>query len=237
MDLIPVRRRALRLGYGALHGSWSRGDGTCRLPKGFESIGGSPTIACRAERASAWDLYDETLELRSCVDSCIRHSDLRATVSTRACAHVHELVAFRSSDDGSSCIGSCTSGRKTFPDVRAAAPSKLRKQPWSSSSVEQQTICGGPGRTRTCNQGIHLPRRFRRESDYLFTRELARAREGAGRSCLSLRALRQPSGSLCTFRRCTAGLAQGCHRSRDRKGSLNSSRPLRGFHREGTVCR
>ena len=61
----------------------------------------------------------------------------------------------------------------------------------------------------------------------------AAAREGAGRSCLSSRAL-QPSGSLCTFRRCTAGLAQGCHRSRDRKGSLNSSRPLRGFHREGT---
>lgn len=46
------------------------------------------------------------------------------------------------------------------------------------------------------------------------------------------RASNPPSGSLCTFRRCTAGLAQGCHavpaRVR-RKGSLNSSRPLRGF--------
>ena len=72
---------------------------------------------------------------------------------------------------------------------------------------------GGPGRIRTCNQGIHLPRRFRRESDYLFTRRLRCERElmeGAGRSCLSSRALK-PSGSLCTFRRCTAGLAQGCH--------------------------
>jgi hypothetical protein len=35
--------------------------------------------------------------------------------------------------------------------------------------------------------------------------------EGAGRSSLLSRALK-PSGSLCTFRRCTAGLAQGCHR-------------------------
>jgi hypothetical protein len=42
--------------------------------------------------------------------------------------------------------------------------------------------------------------------------------EGAGGSCLSSRALYrlmhcswQPSGSLCTFRRCTGGSAQGCH--------------------------
>ena len=34
---------------------------------------------------------------------------------------------------------------------------------------------------------------------------------GAGRSRLSLRALKL-SGSLCTVRRCTAGLAQGCRR-------------------------
>jgi hypothetical protein len=56
---------------------------------------------------------------------------------------------------------------------------------------------------------------------------------GCGTLDLSLRALK-PSGSLCTFRRCTAGLAQGCHR-RNRKVSLNSSRPLRGFRREGTL--
>ena len=36
---------------------------------------------------------------------------------------------------------------------------------------------------------------------------------GAGRSRLSLRALKL-SGSLCTVRRCTAGLAQGCHGQR-----------------------
>ena len=35
---------------------------------------------------------------------------------------------------------------------------------------------------------------------------------GAGRSRLSLRALKL-SGSLCTVRRCTAGLAQGCRRA------------------------
>lgn len=96
-------------------------------------------------------------------------------------------------------------------------------------------LFGGPGRTRTCNQGIHFAPPFPTGVDYLFTHELAlEIASGAGRSCLSSRAL-EPSGSLCTFRRCTAGLAQGCHRSRDRKGSLNSSRPLRGFHREGTV--
>ena len=43
----------------------------------------------------------------------------------------------------------------------------------------------------------------------------------------------QLSGSLCTFRSFTTGLAQGCQRP-NRQGSLNSSRPLRDFHREGT---
>jgi len=76
--------------------------------------------------------------------------------------------------------------------------------------------------------------------DYLFTRELAqRDRFGCGTLLPVIKGPRgvgpQPSGSLCTFRHCSAGLAQGCHRSRDRKGSLNSSRPLRGFHREGTI--
>ena len=46
-------------------------------------------------------------------------------------------------------------------------------------------------------------------------RDLVNRGWGAGRSSLSSRALgvadpRQPPGSLCTFRRCTAGLAQGC---------------------------
>ena len=61
---------------------------------------------------------------------------------------------------------------------------------------------------------------------------LSARRSGAGRSSLSSRAL-QPPGSLCTFRRCTAGLAQDCRRPdmprSDRgaaaaAGSLNSSR-------------
>ena len=67
--------------------------------------------------------------------------------------------------------------------------------------------------------------------DYLFTPGPSTGRVRDAR-CLSSRAL-QPSGSLCTFRRCTAGLAQGCHQSRW-KDSLNSSRSLHGFRREGT---
>jgi len=47
----------------------------------------------------------------------------------------------------------------------------------------------------------------------------------------------QPSGSLCTFRRCTGGLAQDCHEHPGSKVPLNSSRPLRAFPREGTCCR
>ena len=58
-------------------------------------------------------------------------------------------------------------------------------------------------------KGFTWPRRFRRARTISSPAALAR-REGAGRSCLSSRALK-PSGSLCTFRRCTAGLAQDRH--------------------------
>ena len=46
----------------------------------------------------------------------------------------------------------------------------------------------------------------------------------------------EPSGSLCTFPRCRAGLAQDCHVAavRATKVSLNSSRPLRALPRAGT---
>jgi len=102
---------------------------------------------------------------------------------------------------------------------------------------------GGPAGIRTQNQGIHSAPRFPAGVDYLFT--LARVPRGGtpfGRGTLSpvikgTRARAQPPGSLCTFRRCTAGLAQGCHRIRRRgpgQGSLNSSRPLRALPREGT---
>src|SRR6185437_187558 len=67
----------------------------------------------------------------------------------------------------------------------------------------------GPTRTRTWNQGIRVIREFLPGADYLFARSLRWW--GAGRSSLSSRALK-PSGSLCTFRRCTDGLAQDCHR-------------------------
>ena len=118
----------------------------------------------------------------------------------------------------------------------------------------------GPGRIRTYDQGIHSAPVFPPGVDYLFTRapgeppreislamtgehasgcqtrNFAGARQvrvGAGRSSLLSRAL-EPSGSLCTFRRCTGGSAQGCHGPRGSKVSLNSSRPLHAFPREGT---
>ncbi len=75
----------------------------------------------------------------------------------------------------------------------------------------------GPAGIRTQDQGIHSAPAFPPGVDYLFTRERGTPpvvthsiRVGAGCSCLSLRAL-EPSGSLCTFRRCTAGSAQDCH--------------------------
>jgi hypothetical protein len=68
----------------------------------------------------------------------------------------------------------------------------------------------GPGRIRTFDQGIHSAPMFPSGVDYLITRMIVRSREGAGGSSLLSRALK-PSGSLCTFRRCTAGSAQGCH--------------------------
>ena len=77
------------------------------------------------------------------------------------------------------------------------------------SPLASESLLGGPTRTRTWNQGIRSTRRFPPGADYLFTPGFRRS--GAGRSSLSSRAL-QPPGSLCTFQRCTAGLAQGCHR-------------------------
>ena len=67
---------------------------------------------------------------------------------------------------------------------------------------------GGPAGIRTQDQGIHAAPKFPSGVDYLFTLGLVPV--GCGTLNLSLRAL-QPSGSLCTFRRCTAGLAQDCH--------------------------
>ena len=96
-------------------------------------------------------------------------------------------------------------------------------------------------------KGFTQPRRFRREWTISSPVNGARrqrttirsVRVGAGCSCLSLRAL-QPSGSLCTFRRCTAGSAQDCHEAdaiRSSKVPLNSSRPLCAFPRTGTFFR
>ncbi len=90
----------------------------------------------------------------------------------------------------------------------------------------------GPVGFEPTTKGFTSPRRFRRE--WTISSPVRTARVGAGCSSLSSRALK-PSGSLCTFRRCTGGSAQGCHGIAVPKGSLNSSRPLRAFPREGTV--
>ena len=58
-------------------------------------------------------------------------------------------------------------------------------------------------------KGFTWSRRFR-QAWTISSPAASVGREGAGRSCLSSRALK-PSGSLCTVRRCTAGLAQDCH--------------------------
>ena len=95
------------------------------------------------------------------------------------------------------------------------------RQYWPSARIKKKPArgwllrIGGPTRTRTWNQRIHVARSFRPGVDYLITRSLRWW--GAGGSSLSLRAL-QPTGSLCTFRRCTAGSAQDCRRP-DRCGS------------------
>lgn len=117
----------------------------------------------------------------------------------------------------------------------------LRKRPVNMALPAQARRCRrlrelvGPAGFEPATKGFTSSRRFRRAWTISSP---ATSREGAGRSSLSSRALGsaiQPSGSLCTLRRCIAVLAQDCHRSCDRKVPLNSSRPLRGFHREGTI--
>src|SRR6185312_10666706 len=95
----------------------------------------------------------------------------------------------------------------------------------SSAEIDTPDVIGtyppsslGPVGFEPTTKGFTLPRRFRREwtisSPVNGMCRLISAthsvRVGAGCSCLSLRAL-EPSGSLCTFRRCTAGSAQDCH--------------------------
>ena len=68
----------------------------------------------------------------------------------------------------------------------------------------------GPGRIRTYDQGIHSAPAFPPGVDYLFTRAPSPCVWVRDAPSLLSRAL-EPSGSLCTFRRCTGGSAQDCH--------------------------
>ena len=67
----------------------------------------------------------------------------------------------------------------------------------------------GPVGFEPTTKGFTRPRCFHREWTISSPVHIA-VRVGAGCSSLLSRAL-EPSGSLCTFRRCTGGLAQGCH--------------------------
>ena len=102
----------------------------------------------------------------------------------------------------------------------------------------------GPVGFEPTTKGFTLPRRFRREwtisspvhqakpptkfrwpgqvsppqaARCEISREPHLVRVGAGCSSLLSRAL-EPSGSLCTFRRCTGGSAQGCHGAQAAEG-------------------
>ena len=101
----------------------------------------------------------------------------------------------------------------------------------------------GPVGFEPTTKGFTRPRRFRREWT-ISSPVHDSVRVGAGCSSLLLRALEysdrseyQPAGSLCTFRRCTGGLAQDCHEHPGSKVPLNSSRPLCAFPRTGTFSR
>ena len=75
-----------------------------------------------------------------------------------------------------------------------------------SAETRRKEVVGPPG-LEPGTKGFTQPVRFRTERTISSpSTELL----GAGRSSLLSRTLKFP-GSLCTFRRCTAGLAQGCH--------------------------
>jgi hypothetical protein len=77
----------------------------------------------------------------------------------------------------------------------------------------------GPAGFEPATKGFTSVPMFPKGVDYLFTRAEQVAGGGVrdalacnqGRLASDPEDRGQPSGSLCTFRRCTAGLAQGCH--------------------------
>ena len=103
---------------------------------------------------------------------------------------------------------------------------------------------GGPTRTRTWDQWIRLCPAFLPGADYLIT--LAHVLAGRDEHAVgcgtlepvikdALGTVAESSGSLCTFRRCTAGLAQGCRVAPSAlTGSLNSSRSSSALQRKRT---
>ena len=98
---------------------------------------------------------------------------------------------------------------------------------------------GGPGRTWTFDQWIHLFRIFLSGADYLIILN-AVCLLGCGTLLPVIKDIRfenQSPGSLCTFRRFTFGLAQDCHQHTivSAKVSLNSSRSFHIFRYERTI--
>ena len=92
-------------------------------------------------------------------------------------------------------------------------PSSARRTSAMASRWFVLWTAGGPGRDRTYDQGIHSPRRFRRKWTISSPSALPLGRGTLSPVIKGTRAtIAHPSGSLCTFRRCTAGLAQGYRR-------------------------
>ena len=118
---------------------------------------------------------------------------------------------------------------------------------WTNHAVVHTQVLrgkdGGPARTRTWDQGIHLIPLFPARADYLITHTCFPGNrcQGAGRSSLLLRALGEhtspqvvsaPSGSaLPAWLRIAIGLPE----YEDRKVSLNSSRSFHASRRERTI--
>lgn len=130
---------------------------------------------------------------------------VRYTSSTSVGAS--ELVASKNRNAWGSESTHCRSGRSAA--TRRADPTKWRvsgRRPTALTS-RMKGWWARSDSNRGPRDSLALP--FPEGVDYLFTPVFVV--RGAGRSSLSLSAL-QRSGSLCTFRRCTAGLAQGCHR-------------------------
>ena len=107
-----------------------------------------------------------------------------------------------------------TTCRSVDPFVALPLPSPLIEMQRLLESLRHRTPHDQLGR------GIHFASSFPMSVDYLFIRErsgsFGRMRDAQRLLLRAVASDSQLSGSLCTFRRCTGGLAQDCHGSSSR---------------------